>query len=117
MPDLLLFLLLGHYFGDFALQSDNMARLKPTCVKTLTMHVLIYTLSIAACLYAGLILSGSSAFFTSITGAALAFIFVEHWTQDFIKGRRYGKGNQSFYLDQGLNVLVLFAVRLIAYHG
>jgi len=117
MPDLLLFLLLGHYLGDFALQSDKMAQLKVSCLKTLTIHVLIYTLTLGALLYAGLIFHDSPLLFSKTTLFVLIFIFIEHWTQDYIKGHKFNVGNQAFYFDQGLHVVVLYAIRLFVYNG
>ena len=39
MVDLLFYLLLGHFFGDFALQTDRVAAEKQGSIKVLTYHV------------------------------------------------------------------------------
>lgn len=117
MPDLLLFLLLGHFLGDFALQTDRMAQQKPTCVKTLTVHVVIYTFTVAVFLFFGLYTSGSQMFLSATTAVVLVLLFIEHWIQDYIKGHKFNGGNQAFYFDQGLHILVLYAVRLFVYNG
>lgn len=116
MLDLLWFLLLGHIFGDFAFQSDETVLLKRTSNRTLTLHVLLYTLTIALFLFVGLAYVKNEQFFTLLTAMILAAIFVEHWVQDLLKERRFSGSKQSFYFDQALHVLVLFAVRIFFYN-
>ena len=117
MPDLLFFLLLGHFCGDFALQSDAMAKRKGTSKRMLTLHVSIYTLTIAAAMLAAFVFAGLMVIVQWITLPVLAFIFVTHWVQDYIKGNGSGHSKQSLFADQALHVLVLFAVRLIVYNA
>jgi hypothetical protein len=115
--DLLFFLILGHFIGDFALQSDRVANDKQQSKKVLSYHVAVYTLVLALSLYAGLSLSGSGAFFSLVTPFVLAAIFVVHWVQDYLKSFKFNGTKQAFYLDQAVHVLILFAVRIIIYNG
>jgi len=111
MVDTLFYLLLGHFFGDFALQSDGVARGKKTSKRTLTFHVFLYTLTIGCALAIGLHLHDSNEFFSTFTIAVLAFLFIQHWIQDFIKSQKFNGTKQAFYVDQGIHVLVLFLIR------
>ncbi len=115
MIDLLWFLFLGHIFGDFAFQSDRMAQLKQTSRKTLTYHVLIYTSTVALFLYIGLTLNNSQLFFSMYTALTIAFLFVEHWLQDFIKTLKFNGSKQSFFFDQAFHILILFIIRITIY--
>jgi len=117
MPDLLFFLLLGHYLGDFALQSDEVAQLKPSSRVILTYHVAYYTLVITLSLLVGLIVNNQEGFFTTMTLTVILSIFATHWIQDLIKGLKFNGTKQAFFVDQALHVLVLFLVRILIYHG
>lgn len=117
MVDLLLFLLLGHFLGDFALQSDRVAAEKQQSKAVLSYHVVIYTLVITAALFVGLLLNGSQAFFTLTTVAVIPVVFVAHWIQDYLKAFKFNGTKQAFYVDQAVHVLVLFAIRILAYNG
>jgi hypothetical protein len=117
MPDLLFFLILGHYVGDFALQSDRMARLKPTSRLVLTQHVAVYTLTLAAFLWLGLWLNGSDQFFTLTTLVVMLLVYAEHWLQDLVKGWKFATGKQGFFLDQALHLAVIFLMRIMVYVG
>ena len=117
MLDLLWFLLLGHFLGDFAFQSDQTADTKGSSKLTLTGHVLLYTLCIALFLLIGLTFNGSSAFFSAYTALILIVVFVSHWIQDFIKASKFNRNRQSFYFDQALHVLMLFVIRIYIYNG
>ena len=114
--DLLFFMLLGHYLGDFALQSDHMAEGKLRSAKILTIHVLAYTSTLGVVLGAGLVLNGQPVV-TGTFGLALAAVFAEHWLQDWLKPRVLNRGKQGLFVDQGLHLMVLYAVRLIAFPG
>lgn len=118
MLDLLWFLILGHFFGDFAFQSDLTAQTKGSSMKTLTGHVFLYTLCIALFLLLGLMINrdNTAAFFTTYSLLSLVFIFVQHWIQDYIKASRFNSSRQSFYLDQALHVLVLFVMRIYIFN-
>jgi len=118
MLDLLFFLLLGHYIGDFALQSDTMASRKGISKTTLTYHVFIYVLTIAVFLLIGLLMSGrGNMFLTWYSATVLVFIFAQHWVQDFVKGSWFNGTKQGLYLDQALHLIVLYALRLLVYDG
>lgn len=117
MLDLLFFLLLGHIFGDFALQSDYMAREKRNSKAVLSLHVAVYTLTIAAMLLAAYLFAGADSVMRWVTIPVLLFIFVEHWIQDYIKLNGSTPSKQSFYLDQALHIFLLFVIRLTVYRG
>jgi hypothetical protein len=115
--DLLFFLILGHFIGDFALQSDRVANDKQRSMKVLTYHVAVYTLVLSLSLYAGLSLNGSGGFFSFVTLFVLAAIFVIHWVQDYLKSFKFNGTKQAFYLDQAVHILILFVVRIVVYNG
>ncbi|MBD3258934.1 DUF3307 domain-containing protein [candidate division GN15 bacterium] len=115
MPDLLFFLILGHFLGDFAFQSDRMARDKPNSRSVLTVHVAIYTITLAAFLWLGLELNDDPRFFTWTTLIVLLLIYIEHWLQDLMKGFKFANGKQGFFIDQGLHLIVLYIVRIVVY--
>ena len=118
MLDLLFVLLLGHFIGDFAFQTGRMAKLKPTSLLVLTEHVTIYTLTLTGFLYFGLVLTEQvDKFFTWTTLWVMLFVFVEHWCQDLIKGRKFASLTQAFFVDQVLHIVVLYAMRLLIYNA
>jgi len=117
MLDPLFLILLGHFCGDFAFQSDNMAASKRSSKRVLAVHVLIYTVTIAAFLFIALRLNGSDKFFTWSSAAFLLFLYVEHWLQDYIKTKQPQCTRQAYYLDQALHVIILFAARIVIYNG
>ena len=116
MPDLLFLLLMGHILGDFALQSDHMARHKGESVSVLSRHVTVYCLCIAASLWVGLYLNGSERFFTLTTLIVMIILWLEHWLQDHVKVTRFNGSKQSFFMDQALHLLVLYLIRIFIYH-
>jgi len=117
MLDLMFFLLLGHFLGDFAFQTGRMAKYKPTSLIVLTTHVAVYTVTLAGLLLIGLYFNDQlSKFFSLTTLAVLVAVFVEHWFQDWIKGTRCQSIKQVFFLDQALHIVVLFLMRLLVYH-
>lgn len=118
MLDLLFFLLLGHYMGDFAFQTGRMAKFKPTSTIILSQHVLVYTLTLTVFLYLGLYMNDRAGeFFSWTTLVVMLAVYVEHWFQDLIKGSRFNGVTQVFFLDQALHIIVLFLMRLFIYHG
>lgn len=117
MLDLLFFLILGHFFGDFALQSDRVAAEKQKSQKVLFYHVVIYTLVIALSLMIGLYLNKSNDFFQPVTVLVLMAVLVAHWIQDYLKAFRFNGTKQAFYFDQGIHILVLFMIRIFVYNG
>lgn len=116
MLDLLFFLILGHFLGDFAFQSDWVANHKKNSTAILTRHVLIYTLTVSLFLCLGLVLRQSEQFYTLTTLVVVALIFIEHWLQDFAKGRWFSTSNQGFYADQALHIIVLFVIRIYVFN-
>lgn len=117
MVDLLFFLLLGHFFGDFALQSDRVAEEKKSSIGMLTYHVAMYTLTAAVFLFFGLYMNNSDAFFQLITALSLVVIFIAHWIQDYLKAYKFNGTKQAFYFDQAIHILVLFLIRIFVYNG
>jgi len=116
LVDPLFFLLLGHYLGDFAFQTDRMAAEKGHANGPLTIHVAIYALTVAACLALGLYLVGAGdQFLTPITVGVFVFIYVEHWIQDRYKAVHFNGAKQALFLDQAIHIIILFAVRLLIY--
>jgi cation transport ATPase len=117
VPDLLFFLLVGHYVGDFALQTDRIADRKQRSTGALTLHVTIYTLTIAVFLALGLSLQRSTDFFRFATAYVLAFIFAGHWLQDRLKSRLFNGSKQAYYIDQSIHIIILFAIRVFIYNA
>ena len=113
--DVLFFLILGHFCGDYAFQSDRLAEKKNSSKIILAYHVLIYilTLWIFMLIYSliyqpGLYLEASLLLF-------LAFLFVEHWLQDFLKGRINNCSRQMYYIDQVFHIVLLYIYRIFIY--
>jgi hypothetical protein len=117
MIDLLFLLILGHLLGDFAFQSDRMAKSKSISKATLTLHSIIYTIFIAIFLFFGQFLCDNVTFFRLITPIILILLFVEHWIQDYLKATKYNNSRQGFYLDQSLHLIILFGLRIFIYNG
>ena len=117
MPDLLFFLLLGHYIGDFALQSDKMAQNKANSKGTLSLHVLIYTVTIALFLAYGLNIHESDAFMNPTTILVLAAVYLIHWIQDYTKSKSFNGSKQAYYIDQSIHILTLVIIRIYVYGG
>ena len=110
-----MYLLLGHFVGDFALQSDHMAKKKTNSKKTLTLHTVIYILSITAVLWLHSLFTGRGYFLSWTVGAFLILLFVAHWIQDYLKGHVLPATKQMYYLDQILHISWLYLLRLIVY--
>ncbi len=117
MLDLLFFMILGHYCGDFALQTDRMAREKGNSYGILTAHVLLYTIVLAAFIALGMFYNGYNGFFSLTTLLVLLAVFFIHWIQDHIKARRFNGNKQAYYFDQAMHILVLLAVRMFVFNG
>jgi len=112
MPDILFLLLLGHIFGDYALQTDYMARQKGKSFKVLSLHVLVYTLCIAAFWWLGKRLSGDLEFPKVTHILVLLVLYVQHWLQDLLKSTRLNGSKQGFFIDQALHLGVLYVMRI-----
>jgi hypothetical protein len=113
MIDLLFFLLLGHFCGDFALQSDGMASRKNGSRSALTVHVLVYTLTLGVFLIIGLALNGYPSIFSLRTAGVLLVVLAVHWLQDLIKSEKFNLSKQAFYIDQAIHLITLFAIRIL----
>jgi hypothetical protein len=111
--DLIIFLLLGHYIGDFGLQTDRMAADKKNSKSRLTLHVFTYTITICMSFMLYWALEGMD---NPVSGALLAMLtvilFATHWLQDYIKGR-LGNSKQLYYIDQSLHMVLLVVFRYI----
>ncbi len=110
MDPLFLFLL-GHIVGDYALQTDDMARNKDILGSKLIIHCLIYSATIGA--FAGIheMLYQSGIFFRTLPW--LAPVFVLHLSQDLAKSRFFNKSRQFYYVDQALHLITLYILRII----
>ncbi len=117
MLDLLFYMILGHYCGDFAFQTDRMAQGKQNSLAALSVHVIIYTLTLALFIALGMFLNGNESFFTVTTAMVIILIFLMHWVQDRIKARWFNGSKQAYYLDQAIHIAVLFAARLFVFNG
>jgi len=117
MVDLLFYLLLGHFFGDFALQTDRVAAEKQRSLKVLTYHVTLYSLVLMVFLYAGLLLNGQNTFLSITTIWVVVGVFIAHWIQDYLKAFKFNGAKQAFYLDQAMHVFILFVIRIFVYNG
>lgn len=113
--DLIMYLLLGHFLGDFALQSDCMAKKKTNSKKTLSFHVVIYTLIITGVLLLHSLVTHSGYFFSWTILVLMILLFLAHWGQDYLKGHVLPKTKQMFYLDQILHLSLLYVLRLLVY--
>ncbi len=117
MPDLLLILLFGHYIGDFALQSDNMAKNKGKSKVFLSLHVLIYIIVLTLFLAYGLSLHENNSFMSLTTLLVMVGVYVIHWIQDFIKSQKFNNSKQAYYLDQAIHIMTLLVIRIYIYGG
>lgn len=72
-------LLLGHLFGDFIVQTDAMARNKPQQWRWLMAHLLLYTACLAVVIIGHALRYGVAAW---LAAAAIVFIFVTHLILD-----------------------------------
>ncbi len=110
--DLMFFLLLGHFYGDYAFQTDHVANKKKESLKHLTLHSMIYVVSIWAAIVAYSLLSDSRLFLSAGSLFFLGFLLIQHWLQDFYKGRWGNHSKQFYYIDQALHITVLYIYRL-----
>ena len=111
--DLIIFFLLGHYIGDYGLQTDRMAARKKESPIYLTIHVLIYTVTIILAFALFGILEGFENFPSVTLLFTLAILlFISHWIQDFVKSR-LSPSRQLYYIDQSLHMIILVVFRYI----
>lgn len=112
MPDVLFFLLLAHIFGDYALQTDYMAKMKGSSKRVLSLHVLIYTLTIGVFWGIAIKLTGTHEFPTLTQGLVLVALYIQHWLQDYVKTTKSNGGKQWMFLDQALHISALYMIRI-----
>ena len=110
--DVLFFLLLGHFCGDYALQSDKTADKKKSSLIALTTHVIIYTLCIWIFIMAYSFLYNPGIYLRAATLLFMVILFAEHWIQDLIKGRITDCSRQMHFVDQILHIAVLYIYRI-----
>ena len=113
--DILFFLLLGHFCGDYALQSDNTADRKKSSVGALSIHVLSYTLCIWVFIVIYSLLYQPGLYLKAATLIFLTALFIEHWAQDYIKGRISNGTRQLHFIDQIIHVAVLYIYRIFIF--
>jgi uncharacterized membrane protein len=113
--DVLFFLILGHFCGDYAFQTDRMAEKKKSSKLALSYHVLIYTLCIWAFLAIYSLLYHPGLYFHTATLIFLTFLLFEHWIQDFLKSRITSCSKQAYYIDQILHIALLYLYRIFIF--
>ncbi len=112
MPDILFFLLLGHFVGDYALQTDYMAQTKGKSKLVLTSHVLVYTITVGVFWCFGRALHEITPLCTLTMLGVLVVVYVIHWLQDFLKSKWLNGSKQSYYADQAIHVATLYVIRI-----
>ncbi|NKI30461.1 DUF3307 domain-containing protein [Croceivirga thetidis] len=102
-----LIILLGHWVGDFVLQTSSMANEKGHSIKWLLLHVLLYTITLLVT--ASLVFSWQIAFGYTVISALL------HLVTDFFTSKlaaRFADKPRIFYpilgFDQLLHVACLY---------
>ncbi len=110
--DTMWFLMLGHFLGDYAFQSDSVAKTKGTNAGVLILHVVIYVLTVGVLYYAGRLLNGSLPVSLLHVGLACAGLAIIHSLQDFGKANWFSCSKQAYYVDQGLHIVQLFILRI-----
>lgn len=95
----LIWLLAGHFIGDFAFQNDWMATQKAKSWEVNMYHALVYTAAILVVAKVG----GAT-----LPLSALAVIFVSHFIIDPMKARWHII--KHIWLDQLLHLIVLIAI-------
>lgn len=113
MPDVLFFLILGHIFGDFALQTDYMAKNKGNDKKVLSLHVLVYVVTVGIFWWLGAVLGGNMLFPDAYAALILVGLYIQHWLQDFIKSNKTNGGKHAFFVDQAAHLAILYLIRII----
>jgi len=110
--DLMFFLLLGHFYGDYALQTDSIANNKKHSIRHLSIHSAIYVISIWVAIGAYSLAYKSSLFLSRGNLVFLGILLVQHWLQDFYKSRWGNRSKQFYYIDQALHITVLYLYRI-----
>jgi hypothetical protein len=112
--DAILYLLLGHYLGDYGMQSDETAGNKRHSLIVLTRHVVTYTLSIAAVLVIYYLVESPANFAWEFISVSLLVIFIMHWVQDYSKIHLLPDTKQTYYFDQVMHIAILYLFRIVA---
>jgi len=115
--DVLFFLILGHLVGDYALQSDAMAADKKSSLAALSFHVMIYVINLWIFFAIYSLIYQPGLFLQPATIIFLMILYLQHWSQDFLKGRLKNCSKQVYYIDQVLHIAVLYIYRIAIYHG
>jgi len=110
--DSMWFLFLGHILGDYAFQSDTIAKQKGSSPRLLILHIAIYTLTLALTYIIGLNLTGRTVELTLIPFIAFTGILIIHGLQDGIKARYFSYSRQAYYIDQAVHIIQLYVLRL-----
>ena len=113
--DVLFFLILGHFCGDYALQSDRLAQRKNSSKFLLAFHVLIYVLALWVIMLVYSLIYQPGLFLEASLLLFLIFLFAEHWLQDFIKGKIQYRSKQLYYIDQVIHIVLLYIYRIFIY--
>lgn len=103
--------LFGHIIGDYALQTDNMAKNKSQNYRLLLFHCLIYVATLGAMSFLHDMFFHSDIFFRVLPW--LVPIFVIHLLQDMLKSRFFNGHRQFYYIDQSLHLAAIYALRVI----
>ena len=115
--DVLFFLILGHFCGDYAFQTDNIAERKKTSKAALTVHVILYTVCIWAFLATYSLLYYPGLYFHTATLIFLVILFIEHWAQDYLKNHLTNGSKQAYYIDQVIHIALLYLYRIFIFPG
>jgi hypothetical protein len=113
--DVLFFLILAHFCGDYAFQSDYLAEKKKSSNLLLFYHVLIYTVCLWAFIALFSLIYQRGLYLESSFLLFMAILFAEHWLQDFLKGKTDRNSRQLYYIDQVLHIVMLYIYRIFIY--
>lgn len=113
--DILFLLILGHLIGDYALQTDYMAAQKKNSKLVLSYHVAVYVLCIWVAFFVYSLIYRPGLFLSLPTTGFLAVLFIQHWLQDYLKGRYNNGSKQLYYFDQVLHLIMLYLYRILIF--
>ncbi len=99
MVEKLVWMLAGHFMGDFAFQSEWMAKEKAKSWEVNAYHALVYTASVFVTVWFGGI---------KLVPAALVLLAVSHFVIDPLKARY--NIIKSIWVDQLLHILVILYI-------
>ena len=107
--ELIITIIIGHWVGDYVLQTEKMAVGKATSIKWLSIHSVVWTLSMMIIVVP---------FSSSVTIWVWVLIMgILHWAQDFVTSKinaffQKKKWTKMFWLsigtDQMLHYLIMF---------